>query len=51
MTVVLTVKFGSMKVQVWKGRQQLLFRKNGRDRTASMAAIKQGLVDLKEEFE
>jgi len=49
--VILTVKFGSTKVQVWKGRQQLLFRKNSADRKASIKQITQLLEDLKEDIE
>ena len=49
--MIITVKFGATKVQVWKGRQQSLFRKNAGQRKNSIKEITAALEDLKEDFD
>jgi hypothetical protein len=49
--VIVTAQVGNSKLEVWSGRQQDLFSKNGAKRTQTMKTIKANLEMLKEDFE
>ena len=49
--VIVTAHVGGSKFEVWSGRQQDLFSKNGAKRTQTMNVIKANLETLKEDFE
>jgi len=47
--VIVTAEYGGQKTEIWSGRQQSLFRKNGKQRDQSIAEIKRNLNDYKED--
>jgi hypothetical protein len=49
--VIVTSQIGTQRLEVWKGRQQDLFRKNAVKRQHSIKQIVANLQDLKEDFD